>query len=63
MKRRELLSLFGGAVAWPLAGRAQQPAKLPTIRFLGESTSSAQNQRTAAFVQRLHELGWIEGCL
>ena len=64
MRRRTFITLLGGgAVAWPLAGRAQQPAKLPTIGFLGESTSSAQNQRTAAFVQRLRELGWIEGCL
>jgi putative tryptophan/tyrosine transport system substrate-binding protein len=60
LKRREFIALLGGAVAWPLAARAQQPAKLPTLGFLGESTSSAQNQRTAAFVQ---ELGWIEGCL
>ena len=64
IERRKFLATLGGAVAaWPLAGRAQQPAKLPTIGFLGESTSSAQNQRTAAFVQRLRELGWIEGCL
>ena len=63
MHRRAFITLLGGAGAWPLAGRAQQPAKLPTIGFLGESTSSAQNQRTAAFVQRLRELGWIEGCL
>jgi len=61
--RRKFLATLGGATAWPLAARAQQPAKLPTIGFLGESTSSAQNQRTAAFVQRLRELGWIEGCL
>jgi len=61
--RRKFLATLGGAAAWPLAARAQQPAKLPTIGFLGESTSSAQNQRTAAFVQRLRELGWIEGCL
>jgi len=64
MRRREFITLLGSAaIAWPLAARAQQPAKLPTIGFLGESTSSAQNQRTAAFVQRLRELGWIEGCL
>ena len=62
--RRELLVALGGAsAAWPLTAQAQQPAKLPTIGFLGESTSSAQNQRTAVFVQRLCELGWIEGCL
>ena len=62
MKRREFISLLGGAVAaWPLAARAQQPPKLPTIGFLGESTPVAQSERTAAFVQRLRELGWTEG--
>jgi putative ABC transport system substrate-binding protein len=62
MKRREFISLLGGAaVAWPLAARAQQPAKLPTIGFLGTAAPSAWAPWTAAFVQRLHELGWIEG--
>ena len=61
MRRRTFISLIGGAAAWPLAARAQQPAKLPTIGFLGESTPSAQSERTAAFVQRLRELGWTEG--
>jgi len=61
MKRREFITLLGGAVAWPLAARAQQPAKLPTVGFLGATTPSAQSQWTAAFVQRLRELGWIEG--
>ena len=61
MMRREFISLLGGAAAaWPLAARAQQ-AKLPTIGFLGSTTSAAQSQLTAAFVQRLRELGWIEG--
>jgi putative ABC transport system substrate-binding protein len=41
--------------------RAQKSAKLPTIGFLGANTSAAQSQWTAAFVQRLRELGWIEG--
>src|SRR5947209_19562624 len=60
-KRRKFISLLGGAVAaWPLGARAQQ-AKLPTIGFLGSTTSAAQSQLTAAFVQRLRELGWIEG--
>jgi putative ABC transport system substrate-binding protein len=53
--------LFGGVACWPLAARAQQPGKLPTIGFLGQNTRSAQSQWTAAFVQRLRELGWIEG--
>jgi ABC-type uncharacterized transport system substrate-binding protein len=61
MKRREFITLVGGAAAWPLAARAQQPGKLPTIGFLGASTSSNWNHWTAAFVQRLRELGWIEG--
>jgi putative tryptophan/tyrosine transport system substrate-binding protein len=66
MKRREfILALGGAAVAssllWPLAARAQQAGKLPTIGFLGASTPSAWSQWTAAFVQRLRELGWIEG--
>jgi putative tryptophan/tyrosine transport system substrate-binding protein len=61
MKRRDFITLLGGAAAWPLAARAQQPAKLPTIGFLGATTPSAQSQWTAAFVQRLRELGWIEG--
>jgi len=62
LKRREFITLLGGAaVAWPLAGRAQQPAKLPTIGFLGQSTRSAASEWVAAFVQRLRELGRIEG--
>ena len=62
MRRREFITLLGGAAAtWPLAARAQQAGKLPTIGFLGASTSAAASQWTAAFVQRLRELGWIEG--
>jgi len=59
--RRELLVALGGAVvAWPLAARAQQAGKLPTIGFLGASTALAGGQWAVAFVQRLRELGWIE---
>jgi len=62
VKRREFTTLFGGAaVAWPLAARAQQAGKLPTIGFLGQSTRSAASEWVAAFVQRLRELGWMEG--
>jgi putative tryptophan/tyrosine transport system substrate-binding protein len=60
--RREFITLAGGTVAWPVtAARAQQPAKLPTIGFLGASTPSAWSHWSSAFVQRLRELGWIEG--
>jgi putative tryptophan/tyrosine transport system substrate-binding protein len=59
--RRELLAALGGAaVAWPLAAHAQQPAR-PVVGFMGATTPSVQSQWTAAFVQRLRELDWIEG--
>ncbi|MFL6833171.1 MAG: ABC transporter substrate-binding protein [Xanthobacteraceae bacterium] len=62
MRRREFIALLGGAAAaWPLAARAQQAARLPTVGFLGLNTPSSQSQWTAAFVQRLRELGWSEG--
>ena len=62
MKRREFITLLGGAaVAWPLAASAQQSGRLRTIGFLGQSTRSAASEWVAAFVQRLRELGWIEG--
>ena len=61
MKRREFIALLGGAAAaWPLAARAQQPAKLPTIGFLGANNATFEKASTDAFVQRLRELGWIE---
>jgi ABC-type uncharacterized transport system substrate-binding protein len=59
--RRKFLATLGGAVAWPLAAGAQQPAKLPTIGFLGTGAPSDWRDWTAAFVQRLRELGWVEG--
>src|SRR6516164_1338595 len=61
MRRREFITLVGGAAAWPLAARAQQLAKQRTIGFLGSSTPLAMSQWVAAFVQRLRDLGWIEG--
>ena len=62
MKRREFITLLGGAAAaWPLAARAQQPAKVPTIGYLSGATPAAESRRGAAFVQRLRELGWIDG--
>jgi putative tryptophan/tyrosine transport system substrate-binding protein len=60
VKRREFITLLGGAVAWPLKARAQQ-AKAATIGLLGTGTAAAQSQWTTAFVQRMRELGWVEG--
>src|SRR5262245_23998079 len=60
--RREFITLLGGgAAAWPLAAKAQQAGKLPTIGFLGATTPSGGGQLLAAFVQRLRELGWVDG--
>ena len=53
--------LLGAAAAWPLAAHAQQTGRLPTIGFLGQSTSANWTEWTAAFVQRLRELNWVAG--
>jgi ABC-type uncharacterized transport system substrate-binding protein len=62
MKRRAFIKLLGGAAAaWPLTARAQQAGPLPTIGFLVAGTPTSHGRWVAAFVQRLRELGWIEG--
>jgi putative ABC transport system substrate-binding protein len=61
MRRREFILLIGGTAAWPLAARAQQPGKMPTIGVLGTATPSSWKGWVAAFEKRLRELGWIEG--
>ena len=63
MRRRDFIKVLGSTVAWPLAARAQQPGRLPTIGFLGASwaSQSGEGQRLVAFLERLHELGWFEG--
>jgi putative tryptophan/tyrosine transport system substrate-binding protein len=61
MNRREFITLLGGAAAaWPVAARAEQ-GKLPTVGFLGPTTSSSWSHWTPAFARRLRELGWNEG--
>ena len=62
MRRREFMSLLGGTVAaWPGTARVQQPAKLPTIGYLGGGGPGSQRAWAEAFTQRLRELGWFEG--
>jgi len=60
MRRREFITLVGGAAAWPLVARAQQ-TKVPFIGFLGTTSPSAWSKPVAAFEQRLSQLGWIAG--
>jgi putative tryptophan/tyrosine transport system substrate-binding protein len=61
LRRRQFITLLGGgAAAWPLVARAQQPGKLPTIGFIG-ANATVWSPWTAVFVERLRALGWIEG--
>ena len=65
LRRREFFRLLGGAavaaLVWPHAARAQQPGKSPTIGFLGATTPTIWSAFVGAFLQRLRELGWIDG--
>jgi putative ABC transport system substrate-binding protein len=61
MKRREFIAVLGGAAAWPLVAHAQSSRKLPIIGILGAGTQSTWGGFASAFVQRLREIGWIEG--
>jgi ABC-type uncharacterized transport system substrate-binding protein len=61
VRRREFITLLGNAAVWPLAARAQPSSKMPTVGFLGATTSATSPQWAAAFAQRLRELGWTEG--
>jgi len=59
--RREVITLLGGAAAWPLTASAQQLSKVPTIGFLGTGAALFWTPWTTAFVQQLRNLGWVEG--
>ena len=63
MKRREFITLIGGAAAWPLAARAQQPERMRRIGVLiAQAKDDPEGQvRIAAFLQQLRQLGWVEG--
>src|SRR5579863_8464293 len=63
MQRRAFIAGLGaaGIAAWSNAARAQHPAKLPIIGYLGPSSPENTGPNTAAFLQRLRDLGWVEG--
>src|SRR5215212_11807596 len=65
MKRRELITLLGGAAApailWPLAARAKQPGKVARIGFLGSATAAGSAKSVEAFRTGLRDLGYVEG--
>ena len=61
MRRREFITVIGGsAAAWPLVANAQLASKLATVGFLSPNSQAVAQPWTAAFVERLRDLGWIE---
>ena len=62
MRRREFITLLGGAAAaWPLGARAQQPAKIPRVGLLSTFSPSETGPWHQALRQGLRDLGWVEG--
>jgi putative tryptophan/tyrosine transport system substrate-binding protein len=61
VRRREFIALLGGATAWPLAARAQQPEPMRRIGVLMSGSADDHQARLAAFQQSLQKLGWTEG--
>src|ERR1700741_1369368 len=61
MKRRDLITLIGGAAAWPVVAWAQQARHVPIIGYVAPTNPLMPSRNTGAFLQRLRELGWIDG--
>jgi putative tryptophan/tyrosine transport system substrate-binding protein len=61
VRRREFITLLGGAAAWPLAARAQQPKRIPRLCFLTFDPVASRSTRFEAFFQGLHDLGYVDG--
>jgi putative ABC transport system substrate-binding protein len=61
VKRRDFITLLGGAVAWPLAARAQQAGKVYRIGFLGSATAAGSAKAVESLRTGLREFGYIEG--
>jgi len=61
MRRREFITGLGGAAAWSLMARAQQPAKLPVIGYLDRGTQESNASAVAAFLKGLSDTGYVEG--
>src|SRR5215831_21038232 len=60
LKRRQFITLLGGAATWPLAARAQQPERMRRIGAIMGSSGTGRSD-VAAFQQALKQLGWIDG--